>query len=83
MTPTERAILEIAQGVLQRTGIQLTDDFFDIGATSLAFTRILLQINQKLRVKLTGQELTDVASASALAACADAQLRIHRTHGAA
>ncbi len=83
MTPTERAILEIAQGVLQRTGIQLTDDFFGIGATSLAFTRILLQINQKLGVKLTGLELTDVASASALAACANAQLRIHRTHGVA
>lgn len=83
MTPTERAILEIAQGVLQRTGIQLMDDFFDIGATSLAFTRILLQINQKLGVKLSGQELTDVASASALAGCVDAQLRIHRTHGVA
>lgn len=74
MTATERAILEIAEDVLERTGIQVTDDFFDIGATSLALTRILLKINQKLGVKLTGQELTDVASVSALAGCADAQL---------
>ena len=40
MTATEWAILEIAEAVLERRGIRPTDDLFDIGATSLALTRI-------------------------------------------
>jgi amino acid adenylation domain-containing protein len=83
ITATEKTILEIVEDVLRRNGIKLADDFFDIGATSLALTRILLQINQKLGVKLTGPELAGEASVSALAACVDAQLGARSTDSVA
>jgi acyl carrier protein len=64
----EQAVLRIVLDVLQRESIGPDQDMFDVGATSLAFIRIVTQVNEDFGVQLTGSELGDTASVSRLAA---------------
>jgi amino acid adenylation domain-containing protein len=73
LTPTARLILQIAQDVLEHQAVGIHDDLFDLGATSLAFTRIVLRVNQRLGVTLLGSGLSEI-SVAALAAAAEAQI---------
>lgn len=63
----EPIITEIVKEVLRRDAIAPDADMFDLGATSLAFIRIIAQINERFGVSLTGSELGDVASIQRLA----------------
>ncbi|NUR27857.1 MAG: amino acid adenylation domain-containing protein [Catenulispora sp.] len=58
----------IAESVLERSPLAVGRDLFDLGATSLAFTRIVAQVNEEFGIALTGAELGEVASIEALAA---------------
>ena len=70
-TGPQDAVSQIVADVLGRPVTALDDDLFDLGATSLAFVRIITSVNQRFQLKLTGAEL-DRASIRALAACAEA-----------
>ncbi|MFI6846269.1 amino acid adenylation domain-containing protein [Kitasatospora sp. NBC_00085] len=52
-------------------------DLFDTGATSLAFTRILAQLNRRFALRLTGAELDGEASIARLAAAVAQQTGRH------
>jgi hypothetical protein len=65
---TEEAVLRIAREVLGRPGLQLDDDVFDHGATSLSFVRILAQINRDLHVAVAAAALDGVATPRNIAA---------------
>ena len=67
--PVEDVVLRIAEDVLARGAIPAEKDLFDLGATSLAFTRIIAQVNEHFGLSLTGGELEDLASVECLAAC--------------
>ncbi|WP_371778478.1 amino acid adenylation domain-containing protein [Streptosporangium subroseum] len=67
--PVEDVVLRIAEDVLARGAIPAEKDLFDLGATSLAFTRIVAQVNEHFGLSLTGGELEDLASVECLAAC--------------
>ncbi|WP_329213079.1 amino acid adenylation domain-containing protein [Streptomyces sp. NBC_01485] len=77
LTETQRKVAATVCEVLDRPSIGPDDDFFDSGATSLAFMRIIASVNQLCGVALTGAEL-DEATVRSLAACVDA--RSQRDH---
>ncbi|MEV0388560.1 acyl carrier protein [Nonomuraea sp. NPDC050643] len=66
---TEEELVRICEKVLQRDGIRPEDDLFDLGATSLTFIRILVEVNKRFDVGLTGAELGEDASIQRLGAC--------------
>ncbi len=72
---TQRAIRDICAEVLGRPDVPLDIDVFDLGATSLAFIRVLTHINERFDVTVTGPELGDAATVLALAACVETELR--------
>jgi amino acid adenylation domain-containing protein len=72
LTTTERAILEIVEEALQRRGIGLHDDLFDVGGTSMTLIRVLRRANQRFDVALNGSELGEEATVARLAQCVDA-----------
>jgi amino acid adenylation domain-containing protein len=78
MTATEKVIVEISEEILKRRGLGTEDDLFDLGVTSLAFTRILATVNSRLGVSLNGSELDDEATIAALAKCVEAELKATR-----
>ncbi|NUT44671.1 MAG: amino acid adenylation domain-containing protein [Thermoactinospora sp.] len=71
---TLEVVQRIAEEVLQREEVPPKVDLFDLGATSLAFTRIIAQVNERFGVSLTGRELEEDASVACLASCVDHQL---------
>jgi amino acid adenylation domain-containing protein len=71
----ERTVIRIWEEIMQRHDIGLHDDFFDMGGTSLALTRILLQVNKHFGIRLNGSEMGDHASVSHLALCVEAEQR--------
>jgi acyl carrier protein len=56
------AILGTARELLARPALAPDDDFFDHGATSLSFVRILAEINRRYGVVILPAELTDVTA---------------------
>ncbi len=72
---TESGVLAICEEVLERTGLPLDVDVFDLGATSLAFIRILSHVNEQFGVSILGPELGDAATVQTIAACVDALLK--------
>lgn len=69
ISTTERAIRDICEEVLQCQGLGAHDDFFDRGATSLAFIRMLQRVNQQFGLSLNGSELGGEATIAQLVAC--------------
>jgi amino acid adenylation domain-containing protein len=69
-----KAVNRIAERVLLRGAIPPDTDLFDLGATSLAFIRIITEVNAEFGIVLTGAELGDVASTDRLAAAVQAAL---------
>jgi amino acid adenylation domain-containing protein len=69
MTTIEHDVAGIWEEIMQRSGIGLHDDLFDIGGTSLALIRILARVNDQFRVRLNGSEMGEEASISRLSAC--------------
>ncbi len=72
---TQQAITDIWEDVLQQKGIGLTDDFFDIGGTSLDLIRVFGRVNETFNLSLDGSVLGDEATIAQLAATVDAELR--------
>lgn len=70
MESTEDAVLAIVRQVLDRPDLGPDDDVFDRGASSLAFVRILTQVNKDLGVAVDVAALGGVATASNIAASA-------------
>ena len=71
--PPERVVRRIVADVLDRDDIPLDTDLFELGATSLALTRVIAQINDRYGLALTGAE-TDEATVRGLAACVEERL---------
>lgn len=71
---TERQIAEIVTQILEQPRVQVSDDLAARGLTSLALVRILLQLNGHFGISLTGSELGESISISALASQVDALL---------
>ncbi len=59
--------------VLQRD-VPPDADIFDLGATSLAYVRIIATLNKQFGISLTGSELDEIASVEALTAATTAVL---------
>ena len=72
---TQQAVTEIWEDVLQQKGIGLTDDFFDLGGTSLDLIRVFGRVNETFNLSLDGSVLGDEATI--------AQTGRHRRRGAA
>lgn len=64
---TTATVTRIAEGVLRRDDPPSDQDLFDLGATSLAFVRIIAEVNERFGIALTGAELGDVASIDRIA----------------
>ncbi|MBT2418892.1 acyl carrier protein [Streptomyces sp. ISL-22] len=71
-TGIRRSVEEIVSTVLERDGVDPAVDLFDQGVTSLAFIRIVAQLNEKYAITLDVAELEE-ASIDALAALVDTQ----------
>jgi amino acid adenylation domain-containing protein len=69
---TRRIVFDVVTSVLGTSALAPDDDLFDHGATSLAFMRILAQLNQRFGVRITGAEL-DEATIGQLADLIDPQ----------
>jgi len=67
-----QTIDEIVHAVLDRKNIDPAVDLFDQGATSLAFIRILAQVNEKYEITVDVAVLEE-ASIDSLSALVDAQ----------
>lgn len=57
----------IAESILGRKDIRRDLDLFDQGATSLAYVRIIAEINQRYGLSLNGSEVDGVATIDRLA----------------
>ncbi|MEO3808322.1 amino acid adenylation domain-containing protein [Sphaerisporangium sp. B11E5] len=71
--PPVQVVGRIAADVLERDDVPPETDLFDLGATSLALTRIIAQVNDHYGLALTGAELEE-ASVASLAACVEERL---------
>jgi acyl-coenzyme A synthetase/AMP-(fatty) acid ligase/acyl carrier protein len=60
--PVVESVAAIAEEILRRPAVPSDDDLFDIGATSLAFIRIITKVNEQFQTALNGSEVGDVAS---------------------
>ena len=60
-------ITAIVESVLGRTNIHPDVDLFDQGASSLAYVRIIAEINQRYGLSLNGSEVNGVATIECLA----------------
>lgn len=69
------AVTEVAgivEGVLQLTTVPRDTDIFDLGATSLSLVRIIVLVNRRFGLALTGAELS-IASVHEIASVINAQ----------
>ncbi|MEV4395829.1 amino acid adenylation domain-containing protein [Nonomuraea sp. NPDC049607] len=71
-----KVVQRIAEDVLERDEVPPQVDLFDLGATSLAMTRIIAQVNERFGLELTGRELEEEASVAALASCVEERLTV-------
>ncbi len=60
-------IIAIVRSVLRRDHVRPDVDLFDQGATSLAYVRIITEINQRYQLSLDGSEVGGVATIERLA----------------
>ena len=74
-TDTEQTILAICEDVLQRNGVGLKDDFFEIGGTSLALVRVFAEVNKHFDVALDTTLMIEELTIARLASCVDSQLQ--------
>jgi amino acid adenylation domain-containing protein len=72
--PPLQVVRRIAADVLDREDVPPKADLFDLGATSLALTRIIAQVNEHYGLTLTGGELEEEASVETLASCVGERL---------
>jgi len=68
-----RSVTDIACGVLDRDDIEPAVDLFDQGATSLAYIRIVAEINERYDISLDVAQLEE-ASVDALTALLQTQI---------
>ena len=78
VTPTEQTVVRIWEDILQKKGIGVKTDFFDLGGTSLALIRIFARVNAEFSLSLNGSILMEEATVSRLASYIDAQLKDHQ-----
>ncbi|MFD4987447.1 amino acid adenylation domain-containing protein [Streptomyces sp. NPDC058374] len=71
LTGSEQVVLGITEQVLGREVPGPDSDLFDIGATSLAFVRILHAVNQHFGITVNVTDLGGVASVRRLGSCVD------------
>jgi len=71
VTATERALVPIWQGILQRDDVGIDDSFFDLGGDSLSIVEMLLEIETRLGHALALGELTSEPTIRKLAAAID------------
>ncbi|RSM99125.1 thioester reductase [Nonomuraea sp. WAC 01424] len=71
-----KVVQRIAEDVLERDEVPPRVDLFDLGATSLAMTRIIAQVNERFGLELTGRELEEEASVACLASCVEERLTV-------
>ncbi|MFI9594985.1 amino acid adenylation domain-containing protein [Nonomuraea sp. NPDC052265] len=71
-----KVVQRIAEDVLERDEVPPQVDLFDLGATSLAMTRIIAQVNERFGLELTGRELEEEASVACLASCVEERLTV-------
>ncbi|MFC4534155.1 amino acid adenylation domain-containing protein [Sphaerisporangium dianthi] len=71
--PPIQVVRRIVASVLDRDDVPPGADLFDYGATSLALTRIIAQVNEHYGLALTGGELEE-ASVESLASCVGERL---------
>ena len=67
LSDIEWEVKGIWEEVLQRRGIGLKDDFFDIGGTSLALIRVLGRVNQHFNTSLPVDVFAQEATVASLA----------------
>jgi iturin family lipopeptide synthetase B len=73
-TETEIALAGIYEGSLNRPGISVTDNFFDLGITSLLLIKIRAAIRKQFGLQLNVHELYKTATIEELAATIDSLL---------
>ncbi|MFE2971075.1 acyl carrier protein [Streptomyces sp. NPDC059340] len=71
-TGIRRSVEDAVHAVLERDAVDPAVDLFDQGVTSLAFIRIVAQLNEKYDITLDVAELEE-ASIDALSALVDTQ----------
>ncbi|MFC8867919.1 amino acid adenylation domain-containing protein [Streptomyces sp. NPDC057148] len=71
LTASERTVRDIVRQVLGRDVPGPDTDLFDIGATSLAFVRILHAVNRHFGITVNVTDLEGVASVRRLGSCVD------------
>lgn len=82
-TTTEDVIAGIWEEVLQRKVTETSDDFFDVGGTSLALLRIFGRVNEQFNIHLDGSVLVEGATIARLASCVEAELSSRQSQPAA
>ena len=60
-------ITQIVESVLKRENVDPSKDLFEQGVTSLAYVRIITQINQQYQLSLNGSEVDGIATIERLA----------------
>ena len=73
-TPTERAITEIWQELLETERVGVTDNFFDIGGHSLLAIHTVSKVRRKLGVELPVRAIFEASTVEAVARRVDALL---------
>ena len=74
-TALEKQLVEIWGSVLDRRGIGVTDNFFDLGGHSLLLAKLLLRIEQKLGKRLSLANVFQAPTVRQLAALLEGQTR--------
>jgi acyl carrier protein len=74
-TATERKVVDIWEEVLNQKGNGTTEDFFDLGGTSIDLIRVFERVNETFDTSLDGSVLEDDATVARLAATIDAETR--------
>jgi amino acid adenylation domain-containing protein len=81
-TPTERALTEIWQRLLQRDRVSTHDDFFDVGGHSLLMLKLMSEIKQHLGVDLPLSSILEHTTIETSAVAIDALLGVRDAGGA-
>lgn len=74
-TPIERAVAAIWRDILHCDRVAPTDDFFDLGGTSLDLIRAFGEVNKQFGLSLNGSVLDDEATITRMASCIEAAMR--------
>ncbi|HVN54986.1 MAG TPA: amino acid adenylation domain-containing protein [Anaerolineaceae bacterium] len=72
-TPTEKALLEMTEELLQTKGASIDESFFDLGGHSLLATQLITRIQEKFQVELSLRTLFEHSTLRELADCIDAR----------